>query len=194
MRKWSHGLIVSAVFFAAVTTFEVQAQSAAASRPVSIRAIKGGKTPTPQYSLLKGQAMARTRDWFQILTQYETNPDWIEELTFTYYVLARDKQGAQRGPVLFRGEVTYVTIQKGKHMSDMYLHPSTLARYGEVEAMAVLVTFKGQLVAMESQPASQQRWWEQLAPVDGFILNRMETPFAMIDFDVYEAIKRAGGR
>ncbi|MBU1910362.1 MAG: hypothetical protein KJ726_09970, partial [Verrucomicrobia bacterium] len=141
-------------------------------------------------------ATARTRNWFQILTQYDTAPEWMEELTFTYYVLARDKQATQRTQVLFRGEVTYVTIQKGRHMSDMYLHPSTIARYGEVEAMAVLVTFKGQLVAMESQPASQQRWWEQLAPVDGFILNRMETPFAMIDFDVYEAIKPrwVGGR
>jgi len=198
MRKWSCGLIALVILWGAGGGVEVSAQPPAAppSRPVKIRGIKGGKASTPEYQLLKGQTMARTRDWFQILTQYETDPEWIDELTFTYYVLTRSKQGPQRGPVLFRGEATYVTIQKGKHMSDMYLHPSTLARYGDVEAMAVLITYKGQLVAIESQPPSQQRWWEQLAPVDGFILNRMETPFAMIDFDTYEAIKPrgAGGR
>lgn len=197
MRKWSCGLIVVMILLAAGLVMEVAAQQpAAASRPVNIRAMKGNKAITPQYQLLKGQTMARTREWFQILTQYETEPEWMDELTFTYYVLVRDKVGPQKGPVLFRGDVTYVTIQKGKHMSDMYLHPSTLARYGDVEAVAVLITFKGQLVAMESQPASQQRWWEQLAPVDGFILNRMQTPFAMIDFDTYEAIKpgSSGGR
>jgi hypothetical protein len=195
MRKWSCGLIVLMILCLAGLTLDVLAQQPE-TRPVSIRGIKGGKVATPQYSLLKGQTMARTRDWFQILTQYDTAPEWMEELTFTYYVLVRDKQSAQRTQALFRGEVTYVTIQKGRHMSDMYLHPSTLARYGDVEAIAVLLTFKGQLVAMESQPASQQRWWEAMAPVDGFILNRMETPFAMIDFDTYEAIKPrgAGGR
>ncbi|MBP7829739.1 MAG: hypothetical protein KA248_07460 [Kiritimatiellae bacterium] len=197
MRKWSCGLIVVMILLAAGVASEVAAQQpATASRPVKIRAMKGSKAITPQYQLLKGQTMARTREWFQILTQYETEPEWMDELTFTYYVLVRDKVGPQKGPVLFRGDVTYVTIQKGKHMSDMYLHPSTLARYGDVEAVAVLVTFRGQLVAMESQPSSQQRWWEQLAPVDGFILNRMQTPFAMIDFDTYEAIKTGapGGR
>ncbi|HRZ13746.1 MAG TPA: hypothetical protein P5567_14985 [Kiritimatiellia bacterium] len=198
MRKRSCGLIVVMILFMASHVLESTAQPPppAASRPVDIRAMKGGKAITPQYQLLKGQAMARTREWFQILTQYETDPEWMDELTFTYYVLVRDKVGPQKGPVLFRGDVTYVTIQEGKHMSDMYLHPSTLARYGEVEAVAVLVTFRGQLVAMESQPASNQRWWEQLAPVEGFLLNRMQTPFAMIDFDNYEAIKpgAAGGR
>lgn len=188
------GLVIACVSLIGLE--RTAAQQPPAARPINIRSIKGGKVATPQYQLLKGQTMARTRDWFQILTQYDTAPDWIEELTFTYYVLVRDRQAAQRTPVLFRGEVTYVTIQKGRHMSDMYLHPSTLARYGDVEAIAVLVTFKGQLVAMESQPPSQERWWERLAPVDGFILNRMETPFAMINFDDYEAIKPrwVGGR
>lgn len=195
MRILSRGMIIGAILWSVGLILPTPAQQPSApTRPVVIRGIKGGKITTPQYQLLKGQTMARTRDWFQILTQYDTAPDWMEELTFTYYVLLRDKLSPQRTPILFRGEVTYVTIQKGRHMSDMYLHPSTLARYGEVEATAVLVTYKGQLVAMESQPPSQQRWWEQLAPVDGFILNRMETPFAMIDFDTYEAIKPRGGR
>jgi len=187
MRKWSCSLIVVLVLSLMGMTLEVLAQQAADARPVQIRKIAPGKALTPQYQLLKGQAMARTREWFQLTTQYDTAPEWMDELTFTYYVLMRDRQkGVQ---ALFKGDVTYVTVQKGKHLSDIFMHPSTLARYGEVQAMAVLVTFRGQLVAVESQPASQERWWERMTPTEGFLLSRMETPFAMINFDDYEAIK-----
>ena len=164
------------------------------ARPVQIKKIIPGKVATPQYQLLKGQTMARTREWFQLVTQYETAPDWMDELTFTNYVLVRDTQ--KNAQTLFKGDVTYMTVQKGKHMSDIYLHPSTIARYGQIQATAVLVTFRGQLEAVESQPASQQRWWEQMTPTEGFLLSRMDTPFAMMNFDDYEAIKPrwAGGR
>ena len=59
----------------------------------------------------------------------------------------------------------------------------------DVQAVAVLVNVQGRLVAMESLPNSNQRWWEQLAPTEGLVLNRMQTPFAMLYFDDYEAIK-----
>ena len=160
-------------------------------RVVQIRKIEPAKVKTPEYQLLKGQFMATTRDWFQITTSYETAPDWLDDLTFTYYVLMKPKSGPAKF-VLFKGDVTYVNIQKGKHKSDMYLHPSTMARYGDVERVAVVLTTQGRVVAMESLPASQQRWWEQLTPVDGYVLNRMQTPFAMVNFDDYEAIKAVG--
>ena len=85
--------------------------------------------------------------------------------------------------------MTYVNIQKGKHKSDMYLHPSTIARYGDVQRVGVVISSQGRVLAMESLPANNQRWWEQLTPLDGYVLNRMQTPFAMIYFDDYEAIK-----
>jgi len=49
--------------------------------------------------------------------------------------------------------------------------------------------------AISGLPITSQRWWEQVPPVDGYVLNRLETPFAMIAFDNYEAIKsRSGAR
>lgn len=163
----------------------------AAGRTVQIRKIEPAKVKTPEYQLLKGQFMATTRDWFQVTVSYETAPDWIDDLTFTYYVLMKPKSGPAKF-MLFKGDTTYVNIQKGRHKSDMYLHPSTMARYGDVERVAVVLTTQGRVVAMESMPSSQQRWWEQLTPVDGYVLNRMQTPFAMINFDDYEAIKAVG--
>jgi hypothetical protein len=166
-----------------------QQPAAPAGKIVQIRKIEtNGKLPTPEYKLLTGQAMSKTRNWFLVNVYYETAPEWIDDLTFTYYIVTQHKAGEQKF-TLFRGEVTYVNVQKGKHKSDMYLHPSTIARYGEVQRVGVVITAQGRMLAMESLPANNQRWWEQLTPLDGYALNRMQTPFAMIYFDDYEAIK-----
>lgn len=173
---------------------DVFAQAGAPEGPgriVTIRKIDPLKVRTPEYQLARGGYVARTRDWFQITTTYKTAPDWLDELTFTYYILVKGKEAGAKF-TLFRGEVTYVNVQRGDHKSDMYLHPSTLARYGDVERVAVVVSAQGRIVAMESLPASQTRWWEQLAPTDGYALNRMQTPFAMVNFDDYEAVKATG--
>ena len=157
---------------------------------VQIRKIEPSKVKTPEYQLqgpvhgdharlVPGRGLLRNR------------ADWIDDLTFTYYVLMKPKT-ARLSTCCSRGDVTYVNIQKGKHKSDMYLHLEHLARYGDVQQVAVVLTTQGRVVAMESLPASQQRWWEQLTPMDGYVLNRMQTPFAMINFDDYEAIKPSG--
>ena len=185
--------LCSLFFFSLLVPFSSDAQEVtpAPAKGISIKKITPEKQKTPEYQLLKGQVMARTREWFVVNTFYETDPEWVDEALFTYYVVVKAKQGPQKY-TLFKGDVTYVNIQKGKHKSDMYLHPSTMARYGDVERVAVVLTTQGRVVAMESLPASQQRWWEQLTPVDGYVLNRMQTPFAMVNFDDYEAIKAVG--
>lgn len=165
-----------------------------AGEPINIRKLTGTKAKTPEYKIINEPAFIRvTKDWFIITTQYDSSPDWIDEITFTYYVLIRGRSADQPKQTLLTGEVTYVNVQKGRHWSDMYLHPSTLARYGEVQGVAVVVKAQGRVVAMTSEPNSTQRWWELLAPVQGLVLNRMQTPFAMIAFDSYEAIKVQGG-
>ncbi len=174
----------------ALTLSFLSVASAQQASIVEIKKIEPAKAQTPEYKLLTGQVMAKTRTWFAINTTYETKPDWIDDLSFTYYVLVRSKEAGQKY-TLFKGDVTYVNVQKGKHKSDMYLHPSTLARYGDVERVAVIVNAAGRVVAMESLPAATTRWWEQLSPVEGYVLNRMQTPFAMINFDDYEAVKTA---
>ncbi len=165
---------------------------AQADEPVVIRKISGTKVRTPEYRLVAGQAQARGKDWFSVTTQYDTAPDWIDEMTFSHYVLIRGKTADQPRNTLLTGDVTYVNVQKGRHLSDMYLHPSTLLRYGDVQSVAVVIRVQGRVVAMASEPSSTQRWWEQLTPVQGLVLNRMQTPFAMINFDNYEAIKFEG--
>jgi hypothetical protein len=185
----------SSSFLALAAAVALSASSGSAQqeapRPMSIKDISGGKVQTPEYQIKKSQMTARSRDWFQIITSYESEPDWLDEAQFTYYVLVKNKKpGSKEAPQsLFKGEVTYINVEKGRHKSDMFLHPSTLSRYGDVQAIAVLVFVQGKLVGMESKPPSNQRWWEALQPQDGFLLNRMQTPFAMLYFDDYEAVK-----
>jgi hypothetical protein len=193
--KRSYGLFLSAILtmsFLADARAQVPPVQEVTAKSVSIRKLEAAKVQTPQYQLLKGQLMGQTRNWYVVNISYKTDPDWIDELTFTYYLMVRAKEAGKKY-TMFRGEATYVNIQKGDHKSDMYLHPSTLARYGDVEGIAVVVSSQGRVVAMESQPKSAQRWWEQYPPVDGYVLNRMQTPFAMVNFDDYEAIKPKGG-
>jgi hypothetical protein len=188
MKQVSSVLAAAALF---ATCMPVLAQQEAA-RSLSIKDISGGKMMTPEYQIKRSQVMsARTREWFQIVTTYDTDPDWLDDVQFVYYVLVKSKSPADKGPPLsvFKGEVSYINVQKGRHKSDMFLHPSTLARYGDVQAIAVLVNVQGRLVAMEGKPPTTERWWEKLAPQEGYLLNRLQTPFAMLYFDDYEAVK-----
>jgi len=81
-------------------------------------------------------------------------------------------------------------VPKGRHFSDMFLHPNVVARMGPVKQIAVVVKVKGATVAMDST-ATRANWWDGFSPVDGVMLNRSQTPFAYIDFDSFEAIKPA---
>lgn len=149
------------------------------------------KTPIFK-TAVQGQVPARQTDWWRVVVEFETAPDWIDELEFTYYVYMRD-QSNKGAEVMYRSVVTYVNVAKGKHLSDMFLHPSTLARLGRVEQVAVVVKAKGAVVATDST-AKTPNWWDRFSPVEGVLLNRAQTPFASIDYDMFEQIKPASAR
>lgn len=157
---------------------------------LKIRKMAPAMEKTPVFkTAVQGQGMARQTTWWRVVVEYETAPDWIDELEFTYYVYMRD-QSNKGAEMMFRGTVTYVNVAKGRHLSDMFLHPSTLARLGRVEQVAVVVKAKGAVVATEST-AKTPNWWDRFSPVEGVLLNRAQTPFAFLDYDQFEAIKPA---
>ena len=148
------------------------------------------KVKTPVFrTAVQGMASAKQPDWWRGVVEFETAPDWIDELEFTYYAYIED-QSNKGAPVMFRSSVTYVNVAKGKHLSDVFLHPNTVARMGLVKQVAVVVKVNGAVVASEST-ATKPNWWDGFPPVDGVLLNRAQTPFAAIDYDLYEAIKPA---
>ncbi len=155
-----------------------------------IRKVTPGTEKTPLFKTSsQAQSSGRQTDWWRVAVEFETAPEWIDELEFIYYVYMKD-QSNKGAEVMFRGNVTYVNIARGKHLSDMFLHPSTVARLGRVEQVAVVVKSKGAVVASEST-ARTPNWWDRFSPVEGVLLSRPQTPFAFIDFDSFEAIKPA---
>lgn len=169
----------------------VAAPGAAGSDVVRIRKMTPVKEKTPAFKSATQQAPmgGRPTDWWRVVVDYETAPEWIDELEFTYYVYMKD-QSNKGAEVMFRGTVTYINVPKGRHLSDMFLHPNVLARLGRVEQVAVVVKAKGAMVATEST-AQTPNWWDRFSPVDGVLLNRAQTPFAFIEFDSFDAIKPA---
>ncbi|HMP72103.1 MAG TPA: hypothetical protein PKE55_02465 [Kiritimatiellia bacterium] len=159
--------------------------------PIAIRRVQFSAEGTPEYAV-KGarQTSGRAKNWLRVTCEYDSSPAWLDEATFTYYVLLK---GASRDVppfTLLRGEVTYINIEQGRRrMSDMFVHPDILSRYGAVERVAVVVRVGGRVVGMDGRPAVESRWWEQLSPVDGLVMNRMQTPFAFIDVDDFPMIK-----
>ncbi len=181
-------LIALALGFLSVP--DVMAQRAS---PLEVRKLDGDKIQTPEYSVRGPNTQSRNKDWFRVYAEYDTEPEWLDEATFTFYVVLKSSGNSDAPPyTLLKGEVTYVNIEEGRrHEADMFIHPSTLARYGDVERVAVLVNVGGRVVAMESKPSSKARWWEQLSPQTTLMLNRLQTPFAMLNFDNFEMIKPA---
>ncbi len=177
--------------FALVIPAELFAQPA--SDVIRIRRVEGDMVRAPQYQVSGGQRTQRQRQWLQVKTEFETAPDWIDEITFTYYIVLRNRRAAEGEQEynLFRGETTYVNVASMRRgQSAVFLHPSTVERYGDLFRVGVVITSQGRVLGMAGNPDSDQRWWEQLPPRTGFVLNRMLTPFAMINFDDYEAIKQ----
>ncbi|NLG33986.1 MAG: hypothetical protein GX548_01390 [Lentisphaerae bacterium] len=155
---------------------------------VRIRRMTPTKEKTPVFrTATASQASARQPDWWRVVVDFETSADWLDELECTYYVYMKD-QSNKGAEVMFRGSVTYVNVPKGRHQSDMFLHPGTLARMGNPEQVAVVMKHRGAVVGTEST-AKTPNWWERFSPVDGVLLNRSQTPFAFIDYDAFNAIK-----
>ncbi len=175
--------------------FEMTAQQAPPD-VLRIRRLESTMVRSPIYTVTPSTRATRTLQWLEVRAQYETRPEWIDEMTFTYYILLRNRrpQPGENPLSLFRGDVTYVNVASGRHESTVYLHPTTVQRFGEPERVALVVSSQGRPIGMESNPSSQERWWEQLPPRTGVVLNRTQSPFALVDIDNYEAIKPAEAR
>jgi len=167
----------------------VQAQPGS-SEPISIRKVDGGKESTPVFSVRGAQAASRSKDWFRVYVEYDTTPDWIDELNFTFYVLVRGKSKDAPPMTLFRGETSHIHIPAGRrHQADMFLHPNIISRFGDVAQVAVEVRMGGRVLARTGKPEPTEAWWERLTPVSGVLLDRGQTPFALVNIDDHEIIK-----
>lgn len=148
---------------------------------------------TPQFSYSGAEQKRDTHErWLRIEVQFSSAPDFIDALTFKYYVSIGGK--------VLTGEVTHVNILAGReHFSVMYMPPHALAyilqnrppNTNSIENIAVQILQKGEVKAELSLARAQPDWYTSLPIIPGFLLNKNETPFAPLYWDRYEQIKSA---
>jgi hypothetical protein len=159
-----------------------------------------GLVKTPEYRSNVNRGAGQPREWAQIAVQYETFAEWLDDVTFQYWVLAMRKEDGQNVYSLYKKSVRYSDIAAGRdHLSTVFLRPEALERFGPVVAAAVEVTIGGTLVgeASEAEIEVPGKWWRnpqvvespQVTAREGYLLNRVESPWALINMDDYEVIR-----
>lgn len=172
----------------------------AAQEQVVIRSVEITEPQTPVYQIEDGdetvqvagmqQTSGGGAKWFRIAADFETRPAWLDRLTLEYYVLLPAPDGKDR---LFKGVVNLVDLPAGRgHLSDLYLHFNTWKRYykrGNVE-YAVIALIDGKEVAVKTNKREPADWWRTIKPQSGGLLNRLDTPFRIMNEELYQAQDR----
>jgi hypothetical protein len=157
-----------------------------------IKSIRQQQVDAPNYGAtgdLGGRPSTLWRKWLKIEVQFESKPEWADDVQLKYYVLI----GKGEDRRLFVGEVTHINVAKGsQHYSAMFMQPNTLRRYGagQIEQVTVRLFHKGALVSSLSDPANvRDGWWDRFTPVPGYLLAPQDTPWAPIADERFEAVK-----
>lgn len=186
-----YGVALGAIVLSALLSIPAPAQQGTPSlNPVGRIKVDGKLVRAPEVQAKSHTSLNPPKtEWFQIDCIYETQPEWTDELSITFYVLM--KTADPKEPfVLLKSEETYINIYKGVHRARAYVHPSLLRRYGRAEAHAVEFRFQGRLVAGDaSDPGRMRQAIEQLSPKDGYVSLPKDTPFAHLDFEAFEMVK-----
>ncbi|HEY5792709.1 MAG TPA: Amuc_1102 family pilus-like protein, partial [Chthoniobacterales bacterium] len=171
---------------------------------------------TPEFSFQFGPKGKKTknREWLEIETTFNwqprpspSAPRFLDELTVNYYILLNNpgfrdpSTGGLAKATLLTGRSTLTAVAAGKGLKTVvYISPRTLDRFFDgkqpatagsaVKEVSVAVTRGGQLVGYLSQGKFPPNWWNDFQPnVQGYVLNKNETPFAAVAWDYYEPLK-----
>jgi len=181
-------------------------QRAAEDEVLRIRRITSlgarARAVTPVYQTSAGGGVKRAQDWHVINIMYDTAPEWIDDLLVQFFVLSAkpDPETRQNVYSLYKKTIRYADIEKGRdHRAMAFLRPAALKRFGEVVACAAVFTMDGKVVAEPSEQSVKlpEFWWRNPLVIDspmltvreGYLLNRIESPWALINPDDYEVIK-----
>ena len=176
----------------------------ASATKLKIRKLNGLGTrslvDTPVFRNNASQGTKRGAKWHQVSVVYDTAPEWIDELTVEFHVLAVTDDPKTRKKVftLYKLLVKYSDVAQGRgHVATAFLRPTAVTRYGNPIAVATIFSIGGKVVGEESQTTENlpQKWWSSQRVLDrvtvrkGYLLNRSQSPWALVDYDAYEVIK-----
>lgn len=179
---------VAAGIFAGTAFAQTQRQG-----DFKLKTIRQSQVDAPNFggaaSDLGGRPTTLARKWLKIEVQFESDADWADDVQLKFYVLV----GKGREAKLFVGDVTHINVAKGsQHYSAMFMQPNSLKRFGagQIEAVGVQLFYENRLIASESEPPANRRWWEDYKPISGYLLPPQETPWAPVAHERFEAVKQ----
>jgi hypothetical protein len=183
-----HRLVRGTVAAALLATWIATPAPAQELNPVGTVRVASSVVRSPEVQAKSYTSMnPKKADWFQIACEYETKPEWTEEITLTFYALVKTGD-PKEAFILLKNEETFVHLARGKHRAHAYIHPSLLRRYNKIEGYAVEVRYQGRPVGADPSDGAQ-KWIARLSPKEGHILMPKDTPFAHLDYDAFEMVK-----
>jgi hypothetical protein len=179
--------ILAGLVFATLTA-SAQVPVVVGPRNVKLSKIQPAALSTPEFSVNIPNKRSESLKWFEVEVEFEIDGvEIVDELTFKYIILINDK--------LCTGEVTHVNIPKGNNRySVMYISPRSIDRItggkplnqGMVENIWVTIEKQGQKLAEKSL---QKATIPNKQQVPGMLVPKSETPFQVLWWDRYEALK-----
>lgn len=179
------------------------AKGPAGSNPgeVQITKVTSLKDVEHRAPALSGGGGAKKKKWGAFDVTFQTTPEWIDELTVVYTVMLANPAPAKDEPPmsLLRVSVSYPDVERGRdHVAGAVVQPAVLKRYGNAIGFAAQLFVDGKEVAAKGEGEGRlkgvAKWWEaekvlnspMVVRREGLLLDRMKTPFSLVDPDNYE--------
>lgn len=179
------------------------------STEVGITKIEPAIVTTPSISYSGAtQKSFRPKSWMEVEVAFATalqttSPaeKYSDDLTVNYYVLLNNKSAQFPQGTLLTGQTPLVSvpIKENDLKTVIYISPRTLERFfdGKIPSspnaavidIGVTISKGGKEVASKSLK-SAGAWWPQFQATGGYLLNKPETPFASLNSDYYESVKK----
>lgn len=201
------GLTTVAAVLVAIGAFAQQKQAPAPGlAPGDVRILKIsdlGKDSLQKAKSLDGHASQKAKQWGVYDVSFATMPAWIDEMSATYTLILQKKpnevEPGEKAISLFQTTVDYSDIQQGRdHKAGVVLYPAALLRFGTPIGFAVQLNVGNTEVASEHIEGGilkdKAKWWADPKIIDaptvarrnGYLVDRMKSPFQLIDIDSYE--------
>ncbi|NBZ95328.1 MAG: hypothetical protein EBR40_02675 [Proteobacteria bacterium] len=152
------------------------------------------------------------KKWAEIETTFvwqPTNPaeKYNDELTVNYYVLLNNKGAQYPQGALLTGQTALSSVPaksldpgNAQLKTVIYISPRTLERLfggkaptdmnSAITDIGVTFSKQGQVIFQKSLKSAGGAWWPQFQQTPGLLLNKEDTPFAPLNWDYYESVKK----
>jgi len=180
------------------------------NQEIRVKKIDVDLNQAPRYTIQGSAPQADpTAKWLIVVAELESTPEWADEVTVRFYVVANYGANAKGDYVpadkfdVLACSVTVVNMQKNfpptgkKNFVPVFMDANTVKKYGAssktqfIPEVAVQVMYKGKVQDtkwMQDEKKSG-RFWEAKQVRGGILLNLLQSPWFPAYAEFYEQVK-----